>query len=250
MAVIFWFSGTGNSLCAAKQLAEGLGGADLVRITDEAPSGSYGGEGEKIGFVLPSYYCNMPRAVQAFIEKLDIKAGTYVFGIVTMGGMGQGTVNALEKAVKAKGLRLNYGRGAKMPANYVVMYNPADPAGSGEKLGKASAQMKEFADEIAAGKELVKGFPYNGKILYRNIAELDKGFAAGDGCTDCGLCEKACPVRNIRIESGKPKWLGHCERCVSCISWCPVHAIECGKRTQGRRRYRNPEIKVNELTRE
>jgi len=249
MAVIFWFSGTGNSLYAAKKLAGELGGADLVRITDEVPAGPYGGEGEKVGFVVPSYYCNMPRAAQFFIEKLNILPGTYVFGIVTMGGAGQGTVDALAKAIKAKGLNLNYGRCVLMPANYIIKYNPADKNKVDDKLAKIDSSLKGFADDIKAGAEKVKGFPYNGKSLYKNVSSLDKGFTSSEKCTGCDICEKVCPVGNIKLEDGRPKWLGHCERCMACISLCPAGAIDYDTRTKGRRRYQNPNININELKR-
>ena len=82
---IYWFSGTGNSLYAAKGLAAEMGGATLVQITNEPPSGVVGGAGAKVGFVFPSYFGNLPRAVRAFIEKLEIKPDTYIFAVVTMG---------------------------------------------------------------------------------------------------------------------------------------------------------------------
>ena len=69
---IFWFSGTGNSLYAAKCLSAELGDIKLERITGESPTGAVGGKGEKVGFVFPSYYCDIPRAVRTFIEKLEI----------------------------------------------------------------------------------------------------------------------------------------------------------------------------------
>jgi len=191
----------------------------------------------------------MPRAAQVFIEKLDLLPGTYVFGVVTMGALGQGTVDALAKAIKQKGLRLNYGRGVKMPANYVLKYNPADKDNVGEELAKTDALLMEFAAEIKAGTEKVKGFPFNGKSLFKNVAALDKGFKSSDKCTGCDICEKVCPVKNIKMEDGRPKWLGHCERCMACISLCPVSAIEYESRTQGRRRYQNPNIGINELKR-
>jgi len=247
---IFWFSGTGNSLYAAKRLSAELGNPPLVQITNKAPSGAVGGNGARVGFVFPSYYCNLPRAVRMFAEKLEIKQGTYIFTVVTMGGVGQGSVGALASVLKAKGLHLNYGRGIHMPANYVINYNPADPEKGGKSLGKADECLRVIVSEITAGVQAVKKFPLTAKNLYRNIEALDAAFAASDACTGCGLCERICPVRNIRLENGKPAWLHHCEHCVACISWCPAKAIDYGSKTQNRRRYRNPRIKADELTRQ
>ena len=244
---IYWFSGTGNSLYAAKRLSAELGDVQLEQITESAPSGTVGGKGTKIGFVFPSYGCNLPRAVRTFVEKLEISPDTYIFTIVTMGGPGQGTVAAMKKALKEKGLHLNYGRGVHMPANYVLLYNPADSSKSSKALDKADQRLSTFAAEISSGLQVVKSHPFIMNKFYKNIEALDAGFKTTDACTSCGLCERICPVKNIQLESGKPEWLRRCEHCVACISWCPARAIEYGSRTQSRRRYRNPRIKADEL---
>lgn len=247
---IFWFSGTGNSLYATKRLSAELGNLPLVQMAGGGAFGSVGGEGVKIGFVLPSYYGNLPRAVRAFVKKLDIKPGTYLFAAVTMGAVGQGTVAALDKALIEKGLRLNYGRGLMMPANYVIKYNPADPEKSPKAMDKANKRLHKFATEIATGVQKVKTLPITANNLYKNIEELDVMFTVSNKCISCGLCERICPVKNIRLENGQPGWLHHCEHCVACISWCPVRAIEYGDRTQSRRRYRNLRIQSDELMRQ
>jgi len=241
--VIFWFSGTGNSLYAAKRLAAELD-ARLVRITGDAPAEAAGG---KIGFVFPSYYGNLPRAVRSFVERLEIRPESYIFAVVTMGAAGQGSLSALSKALKVKGLRLSYGRGVHMPANYVLNYNPADPEKCAGTLARADERFKKIAAGIAAGTRSVRSFPLTAGNLYKNIEKLDAGFAAGEGCTGCGLCERLCPVGNIKLENGRPVWQRRCERCVACISWCPAKAIDYNDKTKDRRRYQNPRVGAEEL---
>jgi len=125
MSVVYWFSGTGNSLYAAKYLAAELGEIPLHPMSSGAPSGTVGGKGEKVGFVFPSYYGNLPRTLRVFLHGLNVHPDTYLFAVVTMGsGFGQGSIAAIEAALKDKGLQLNYGRGVRMPANYVIRYNP------------------------------------------------------------------------------------------------------------------------------
>lgn len=218
-----------------------------MQITDEPLPTAVGGTGKKVGFVFPSYYCNIPRAVHAFVEKLEIKPDTYIFAIVTMGAVGQGSVAAMSKLLKAKGLRLDYGRGIKMPANNMLLYNPADPSKSGNTLDKTDKLLRTVAADIKARMQKVNSHPFILHNHFKNIETLDAGYTAGDSCTGCGLCEKICPVRNIRIDNGKPQWLHRCELCVACICWCPAKAIENGNKTQSRRRYRNPRVTAEEL---
>ena len=263
MSVIFWFSGTGNSLYAAKCAAAELGGIPLVPMATGGPilsasaegdvttgpacAGAAGGNGEKMGFVFPSYYGNLPRAVRAFVEKLEVKPGTYLFAIVTMGGVGQGSIAALQSALAKKSLRLDYGRGIHMPANYVIAYNPANPIKCEASLDKAAKRIQRACGEIAAGVRSVKSFKFAANNLYKNIPSLDAKFFVEESCTACGLCSQLCPVGNIQTTDGKPFWQHRCERCVACISGCPARAIQYGSRTKKRRRYQNPRIPVGEL---
>jgi len=247
MDIIFWFSGTGNSLYAAKRLSERLGNFELFRITEQAPSGVVGGGGSKVGFVFPSYFGNLPRAVRAFVEKLEFNPDTYIFTVVTMGMFGQGSVGALNKALKSKGSSLNYGASVRMPANYVVNYNPADPAKSAKSLAQADERLEKTAAEISSGALLVKTVPFTANNLYRNIEKLDAGFTVSDACTVCNLCEEICPVANVRMKDGKPTWQHRCEHCMACISLCPAKAIDYKQRTQTRRRYINPYIKAEDF---
>ncbi|MCL2109680.1 MAG: EFR1 family ferrodoxin [Oscillospiraceae bacterium] len=242
--MIFYFSGTGNSLYVAKKLAEGLGSGELYSMAGEPLAGQIGGEGRKVGFVFPSYFGNLPRVVKKFIGEINIHPDTYIFGVVTMGaGLGKGSVSALEKALSANGNTLNYGAGILMPGNYIIKYNPMFLG----RAAKADRRIAKISGEINAGKNLIKKNSLTFDNLYNNIALLDESFFVDEKCTGCGECEKICPVSNIILVENKPKWQHHCEHCVACIHWCPSEAIQYGAKTKGRRRYRNPYIGIDEL---
>ena len=252
---IYWFSGTGNSLFVAGHLARLMGDTELVPIAGSTPPlEPVGGNSHKIGFVFPSYYGNLPRLVRASVEKLNVLPGTDIFVVVTMGMFGQGSVKAMKELFTKKGLSLRYGTGIRMPANYVLNYDPALFGAKSDsrvrgKLNKADRKIRQIADDIASGKQRIKTHPITAKTLYTNVAALDAAFFTTEICTGCELCEKMCPVKNIKLTGGRPIWLHHCERCMACISWCPVAAIEYGKKTKRRTRYHNPSVKPAELMR-
>ena len=66
-------------------------------------------------------------------------------------------------------------------------------------------------------------------------------------CTGCAICQKICPVDNIKIENKQPIWGKQCEQCMACIQWCPTQAIEYSDKTRKRKRYHNPEIKISDM---
>jgi len=253
---IYWFSGTGNSLYAAKVLAAAMGDTALEQIADGASTPeAVGGEGSKIGIVFPSYYGNIPRLVRAFAEKLNILPGTDLFTVVTMAAFsGQGSVKAMEELFSKKGHSLRFGVGVKMPANYIIKYNPAISGAKSNsrinsKLNKTDEQLQKIAADIMSGARQIKKGPISVKTLYKNVQALDADFYITEKCTSCAMCERLCPASNIKLENGKPTWQHRCEHCVACISWCPSAAIENGQKTIKRTRYRNPRVKPEELER-
>jgi ferredoxin len=251
-STIYWFSGTGNSLYAAKKLAETLGDTELVSMADsDAASQSVGGA---VGFVFPSYFGDLPRIVRAYVENLSIAPGTDVFAVVTMGALGEGSIKSLAELLRGRGLTLRYGVGIRMPANYIIKYNPAMFGARSDnrldrKLRRADKKLQKLADDIASGTRRVKTSSITSKAMYTDVPSLDSGFSVSAKCTGCGLCERVCPVKNIAPVDGKPTWQHRCEHCVACISWCPVSAIEFGGVTQKRTRYRNPRVRYSELAR-
>lgn len=255
-STIYYFSATGNSLTAARQIAKRLGDCTLRSMAAEPPGEPVGGPDQPVGFVFPVFYIGLPRLVKRFVEKLDILEGTYCFAFITFGGTGADTLGMLDDILKEKGVRLSYADGVKMPGNYIVKYQAYAP----DLIQKLIKEGMDKADEAAAaiaggGLRPAKRYARlisriaNRSYLYKGIAEWDEKFSATDKCVGCGLCAKICPVGNIRMEDRRPVWQHRCERCFSCIQWCPCGAIEYGEKTVGRRRYRNPDVKAEDIIR-
>ena len=256
-STIYCFSATGNSLTIARQIAKGLGDCTIQSMAEEPPDEPVGGPDKPIGFVFPVFYIGLPRLVKRFVEKLDIIEGTYCFAFINFGGTGADTLGMLEDILKEKGVHLSYAAGVKMPGNYIVKYQAFAPNVIQELIKNAMDKADEAAEAIAKGKlqpvkrnaRLISKIA-NRNYLYKGIAEWDEKFNVTGKCTGCGLCARVCPVNNIRIENRRPLWRHHCERCLSCIQWCPCEAIEYGKKTIGRRRYHNPNVKAEDIIRQ
>ena len=69
--MIFYFSGTGNSLYVAQKLQETEGG-ELINITDALNKKQYNykpEDGEKVGIIFPVYFNGLPTIVEQFMEQ-------------------------------------------------------------------------------------------------------------------------------------------------------------------------------------
>ncbi len=143
-----------------------------------------------------------------------------------------------------------------MPGNYTPMYGAIPVEKQQKNFAQESKMIKEIAETIRANKNaaisannpLVNAlFNFIYKHGSLKIPEGDKAFWVDEKCNSCGVCEKTCPVRNIKMTDGKPVWLHHCEQCVACRQWCPQEAIQVGKKTAARKRYHQPDIQVQDI---
>ena len=248
--LIFCFSGTGNSLKAAKDVAAILGDTEIVFMKKAYTlSGKY----DRIGFVFPSYAGGVPKAVLQYVELLDIKTDSadYVFSVVTCGGADRNTLPMLRNALAKKGVYLKYGKALVTVGNYIAMYPIRTDRN--ETLDKADSAISQYAHEIkekattGIGKEKLtkKLFYIAGNWYFKSKA---KKLSVSDACSSCGMCEKICQTGSIRIENGIPVFTWKtCAQCMACVQWCPKEAINCGKETKERARYHHPDIKADEL---
>ena len=74
---IYYFSGTGNSLVVARDIAERIGGK-LISIPAVIDEERIEIDADALGIVLPAYYMRMPRIVEGFIGKLTNLQSKYI----------------------------------------------------------------------------------------------------------------------------------------------------------------------------
>lgn len=251
---LFYFSATGNSLILARDLAAALPEAQLFSIP-QVIHGEPDLDADTIGLVFPVYYCGLPRIVSDFIKKLDPDKIKYLFAVCSYGGSAGSTLTETREQLRAAGIAMNAGYQVVMPGNYIVNYGAFEKDKQDKMLLDEKETVRQIAEDIRAqkNKPAKQGGLLNmiiRAVYHSNLKKfptLDKNFTAGDQCNGCGVCERVCPVENIRMEDCRPQWNGNCEHCLACIQWCPREAIEYSTRTAGRKRYHHPDVKAVEL---
>jgi ferredoxin len=250
--IIFVFTGTGNSLKAARDIAAELGDCDIVSMGNSTQYDLRSGY-ETIGFVLPTYYRGEPRKVTEFIKRLNLEQNknAYYFAVATAGKYDGNTLCHIKNLLKKKEITLHYGRALDMFSNYVIAYEMRNTVE--EETKQADSDLKPILSAIRnketnqiSGMEPLQEIAY--RILINFPPKMDKNYTISDDCIKCGICAKVCPVDNIGIDKdGRPFFKHHCEQCVACVQFCPKRAINYKDKTQTRKRYTHPAIKYTDL---
>lgn len=276
--VIYYFTGTGNSMRAAKVIAARLRDTDIISMRCN-PRDVSAIDADIVGFVFPVYHWTMPAPAVSFVENLDINPKAYVF-VIAMPSFICGI--ACEKAAEIlakKGISISYGNMVKSVANYVIVYPPFPFPKL--RVPRTEKKLKRIAEDIKSKKS--RPYPVAGRFIKRRRDSVmtpyldlqkyaDMPFTISESCISCGLCSRVCPCANIELKDGKPAFLHHCAQCMACVTSCPNRAIgyditandrkllnACSKGTplvkimglpKRRKMYRNPYIKVQELTKE
>lgn len=255
---IFYFSTTGNSLAMARNIAEGIGNTELIsipKIKDSVVEVA----APRVGFVVPVYAWGLNEPVVKFLKKLKLNKEQYIFAVATCGGTPGNTLVQLQKLIKKAGGGLSAGFAVREGANsvipdpdialYMKRINKNIPKSGKERL----AEILHVVGNNQLHKPETSSFKINflgslfykmGGIMTKQMKMIDTNFSVDDKCNACRICERICPVENVKVVEGKPQWHHNCAMCNACIQWCPEQAIHFKNET---RRYNNPEIKVKDL---
>lgn len=244
--MIFYFSGTGNTKWAAKQLAIATG-EKLCYIPDEMerePCEYTLQENERLGFCFPTHGWQPPRIVRNFIEKAVFHSVSYVYALTTCGDNIGYTMRILNKELNKKRLHANATFAVIMPeSNVCFPFLHLDTHERELQKKQAAKERIRHICKIVVNRQciedLVKGaIPYTYTYViggfYNKHLITDKHFWVDkEKCIQCGLCAKLCPTKDI--DNIPPHWKhdGSCTNCLACYHHCPSHAIHWGKIKRG-----------------
>jgi ferredoxin len=251
---LYVYTGTGNSLWIARQLALELKETTLQFMP--LLSEKIRVEADRVGLVFPVHIWGLPSRVVQFIHYLQAGPETYLFALAVNAGQSAGTLLQMQRLMSARGLSLAAGWSFVMPSNYTPWGGPGPIDAQQQRFRKAQEKVKAISGTVLRGEQnsVDKGpfwqnvlFSLIYKMSFGSVRKMDKKFWADDKCNSCGICSEVCPAGNIEMINGKPGWLRRCEQCLACLQWCPQEAIQYGEKTLKNPRYHHPDVILKDM---
>jgi NAD-dependent dihydropyrimidine dehydrogenase PreA subunit len=239
-AVIYVFSGTGNTHTAAEMIAGALSRRGIETTVwnvcvpySAAPDPR---EYDIAGFGYPVHAFNTPKFFLRFAKTLPSVSGMQAFVFKTSGEpfhLNDASSMPLVRILHKKGFRPMFERHLLMPYNIMFRY----PDALAKQMYRHTQGMAEvIARGVAAGEpEKLRFAPWTVLGMYCFRLQWFGAWINGplihvkkDLCSGCGLCAQRCPSQNIQMKDGLPHFSYHCTMCMSCAFRCPKDAVRPG----------------------
>lgn len=196
--------------------------------------------------VAPIYISTIPTIIIDLLKKSKLEGNNNIYFIMTCAGSGISGAGAfIEPLVNTMGLTYKGVLHLSMPQNYLMFFTVKSKEENDIKMNEAIAKIPEIAKIIESNGNFDTSRV--GKMHKLSIKPViwmfdkffikPKKFYVTDECIGCSLCSNVCPLNNIIMENGRPKWNKSCVHCTACINKCPKKAIEYGKKTKDKNRY-------------
>jgi len=223
--VIFCYSGTGNCLDLAKNIAKALGDTDIIMMR-KYPAVTDVTAAKKVGFIFPCYGGGLPGHVERYIRDIKVDPEAYTFGITMCAAYKGEGLYKLNQVIP-----LDYWASVTHQCTCIwlfphdIMLPPLDEITAEERSQDLAAII---ADDIQRGvitdKALSKATLNSIEHSLWNKIAFKKGreMSADDKCIQCGQCAKLCPMGNIRYLDKAVIFGDKCIQCMGCLQYCPL----------------------------
>jgi ferredoxin len=246
-AVIYYFSGTGNTLYVIEKykelfLKENIY-IELIDISQEHIIKSQS-KYDFVAFAYPTYACYPPLFVKKFIEGFPNVKNKPCFIISTATKLHGDALGVSSRILKKKNYNIIATLKYFMPHNVSFIFKKKSPKQKtiDSFLKKTNKKIEEDFYNLINNKtnpqfknlffiSKISSWFFNTFIIKvgnnkQNIWVVDHNI-----CNQCGLCEKLCPNNNIIVKTKKRKVVfgNNCLFCTRCYNFCPLKAIEYKK---------------------
>ena len=264
--LVFYFTGTGNCLYVARQLADD--NTELLSIPQLMKQKELNFEADEIGLVYPIYGHMPPYMVRQFLKKAKLKAG-YTFAILTFGARKCNAVEILDGITRKASYRFDYISTLIMVDNWLPNFDMSEQMKMDKHIPENLAAIKNDINGHKHWMQPVSQEERDQHAGFMAYSELDpevgflkrseKYFVVTDRCIGCGICTDVCPRGNYSQTANGVKTDGDCEFCFACIHNCPQKAIKFAKvaddpllvngEMNSEARYRNQHVSLMDIKR-
>lgn len=252
--MIYYFSGTGNSLWAAVELGKILD-MPVDRLIKYRKKKLIC-QDPVVGFVLPTYMQDIPWIVKEILIESEFEKDSYIFLVMSSNNGKSGRAfRSVDEALCTQECHLSAGFDLRMPGNCLISSEKENAARLGEapesllKIGRKIR--KKVCNYQSPGKKAARGFVeksfFYGTHSLKRLTYM-KNFEITKECNGCGLCVKVCPLDNITIRDGKALHGEQCTACYACLHWCPQNATRLKvPGLRNRPQYHHPQVTLSEI---
>lgn len=240
---LVYFSGTGGTARFASLMEQNFKSQncsvqvlplEVESIEKAKKDGTFGIHStDLIVLMFPVHAFDSPEPIYNWIKTLPMSNGLPV-AVISISAAGEYWINAAcrsgsIKALTLKGYNVFYERMIVMPFNMLI---PTKESITIRLLQVLPSKAENTTTEILSMKHRRTSPPLKSRIL-TFICKIEKVWVKLFGkelctrksCTQCGQCARNCPLGNIHMRVGKPKFGWHCIACLRCIYACPTNAI-------------------------
>lgn len=242
---LYVFSATGNCLTTARKAAAQLGSCMIKSVTAANRSRVVKEDAERVGFVFPVYYGDMPYPLREMLSKTVFAGDPYIFAFTTCRGHVGAAPQRLDQLLRTRGQTLSMAVNIRMPGNSFLNPPEVDQAAldaQDSSIPEVLEPVRKLEVRDYASQELLPLMPVDYPNNFR-------GIQADDSCIGCGTCAKICPMDNITLKDGKAQFGDACATCLACFHWCPTEAVYMSKAEDiaRRRKYRHPDVRLQDI---
>lgn len=249
--MIFYFTGTGNSLYAAKQI-----GGELISIPQVIHRKEQSWRAEEIGIVCPVYGHEMPAMVKGFLKKAEFQT-EYFFLILTYGNIHGGAAELAQQELKRCGKRADYINTLKMIDNFLPSFDMEEQIASehGKYIEK---HLSRICSDIKERIHWTQPATEEDRLWHQKYLEYQKSvpteqwkhiYQVTEECIGCGICTRVCPAGCIELKKQRAVHImKNCQMCMACIHHCPENAIRLTiPEKNPAARYHNEHVRLTEI---
>jgi ferredoxin len=266
MKLLFlYFSGTGNTDYVTRYLVRKLSDTSVeleMRSIERQPADQVS-DFDLLAVGFPVYACDSPGFFQSYLGQLPPGGGRGALAYCTKGAFAGGAVRRNLQRLGARGYVPLAGGSVTMPGTDGLALLPKNSRMARMALEKdydhledadrLAGRWAEVVSDLRAGhsvEALSQRLPSSSRVpmpdrIWAFLYEVAENYArsrfrADEQCVGCGLCVELCPVDNVELLNGRSAFGDQCALCMRCVHACPQEAIQIGKITLNKFRWRGP----------